>query len=158
MNIYLLPSGPQRINSDIWIKIQICSFKKKNFFKSRIAMFFFRPQCVNFFQYRSTPPSQFHPGGHYWDYCPGALSLNQVSANSWRSGTCRFHLRELNLQMSLQWLDWEIGHQSSGPGNVHQGDMPYFCAQCERFATALRLLKLLCNLYIQYFQCLLCFV
>ena len=61
-------------------------------------------------------------GGHYWNYDPAA----QVSATPLRSGTCRWNLMVLELQMSCSDLTkCGIGFQDSSPSNGQQGDMPY---------------------------------
>ena len=45
-----------------------------------------------------------HPGGHNWNYCPGALSLSQVTATHFKIGHRIFHLWVPNLQMSCREL------------------------------------------------------
>ena len=43
-----------------------------------------------------------HPGGHYWEHYPGALSLSQVNVTHLKIGhTCRFHLRVPDLYVFL---------------------------------------------------------
>ena len=40
------------------------------------------------------------PGGHYWDYYPGALSYSGITSMIWRSGILRFLQRMYDLQAS----------------------------------------------------------
>ena len=61
-----------------------------------------------------------HPGDHYWDYYPGALSLTQVlRLISW-SGTRRGNLRVSDLLMKWR-LDYMTGDRDRSPSNGCQG-------------------------------------
>ena len=59
-----------------------------------------------------------HPGGHCWDYRPGALSLGEVTATYLKIGHPSVGARSSD---ELQWL-WL---KDSSPSNSHQGDMPH---------------------------------
>ena len=70
-----------------------------------------------------------HPGGHYWNYYPGTLSCNQVSAFQLKIGH-RASIEEISStgawsSNELQWLELKIGHQDNSTSKGHQEDIPY---------------------------------
>ena len=63
-----------------------------------------------------------HPGGHYWDYYPGTLSLSQVTAPHLKAGHPQIKSTSARSSKELQRLDHMRGYEDSSPSNVHQGD------------------------------------
>ena len=55
-----------------------------------------------------------HPGGHCWDYYPGALSLSQVMAMHFEILITSMGVRD---SYEFQWLDYTVGYQHSSSSN-----------------------------------------
>ena len=70
-----------------------------------------QPQCVKHCHMKRFRMS-FHPGDHYWNYYPGAQSLNQVSATHLKKSTGARSSNE------LQRLHYMTGYQDSSPNNA----------------------------------------